>query len=222
MAWTYFSPELTLKEMELVENKDQEYMRSFKLLNNADVSEIDMKLSSSSSKYVSAYCRRKTIAIDCQNFPNANQELNSAKKEKLTPSTDLNITNSIQIDELIDPKKIMGTMSLTEGEPLLVQKNIVRRTCFPYTEKHKLFCFVILMLIIVGIVGLSVYLQEKTNSSTASSTTSLIPLTSPAPTLKKRYQDVKEAVLMLSTRNSGNVPMVITSTGESPFDFYVT
>ena len=68
MAWTYFSPELTLNEMELVEKKDEEYMRSFKLFNNADVNETEMKESSSSSKYVSGYCRRKTIAIDSQNF----------------------------------------------------------------------------------------------------------------------------------------------------------
>ena len=47
-----------------MENKDQEYMGSFKLLNNADVSETEMNLSSSTSKYVSAYCRRKTIVID--------------------------------------------------------------------------------------------------------------------------------------------------------------
>ena len=47
-----------------MENKDEEYMGSFKLLNNADVSESEMNLSSSTSKYVSAYCRRKTIVID--------------------------------------------------------------------------------------------------------------------------------------------------------------
>ena len=216
MAWTYFSPELTLKEMELVENKDQEYMRSFKLLNNADVSEADMKLSSSSSKYVSAYCRRKTITIDCQNFPNAIQESDSAKNEKFTPSIELNTTDSVQSDDLIGPK-IVETMSLTEGEPLLVQNNLARRTCFPYTEKHKLLCFVILMLII-GTVGFSVYFKEKINASTTSS----ITLTLPASTIKNKYQDAKEAVLMLSTRNSGNVPMVITSTGEYHFDFCIT
>ena len=77
MAWTYFSPELTLKEMELVENKDDKYMRSFKMLNNADVNETEMKESSSSSKYVSAYCRRKTIEILSQDFPDANQKSNS-------------------------------------------------------------------------------------------------------------------------------------------------
>ena len=66
MAWTYFVPELTLHEMELVENKDQEYFRTFKWLYNADVNETEMNSSSASSKYVSGYCRRKTIAIERQ------------------------------------------------------------------------------------------------------------------------------------------------------------
>ena len=86
MAWTYFSPELTLKEMELVENKDEAYMRSFKLLNNADVNETEMRLSSSSSKFLSAYCRRKTIAIDCD----GDHESNSFNKEKIKPTMELN------------------------------------------------------------------------------------------------------------------------------------
>ena len=85
MAWTYFSPELTLREMELVENKDEEYMRSFKLFNNADVNETEMKESSSSSKYVNAYCRRKTIRIERQEFPDRNQY--SSYKEYSTPWT---------------------------------------------------------------------------------------------------------------------------------------
>ena len=80
MAWTYFSPELTLKEMELVENKDDEYMRSFKMLNNADVNETEMKSSSSSSKYVSAYCRRKTIEIKRQKYDNLSDIFNSPKR----------------------------------------------------------------------------------------------------------------------------------------------
>ena len=74
IAWTYFLPELSLKEMELIEKKDEDYIRSFKLLNDADVNETEMKLSSSSSKYVSAFCRRKTIVIDSKSFPKANQE----------------------------------------------------------------------------------------------------------------------------------------------------
>ena len=63
MAWTFYVPELTLHEMELVENKDEAYMRSFKLLNNADVNETEMQSSSSTSKYVIACCRRRTIDI---------------------------------------------------------------------------------------------------------------------------------------------------------------
>ena len=74
MAWTYFSPELTLEEMKLVEDKDEEYMRSFKLYINADVNETEMQFSSSSSKYLIAYCRRKTIAISSQNFPDRQDE----------------------------------------------------------------------------------------------------------------------------------------------------
>ena len=104
IAWTYFSPELTPKEMELVEIKNQEYMRSFKMLNNADVNETEMTLSTSSSKYVSAYCRRRTITIDSQTFPGANQESNSANDKKLTPAMHLNSTNSGKIKKLTDNK----------------------------------------------------------------------------------------------------------------------
>ena len=80
MAWTYFLPELTLKEMKLVEDKDQKYMESFKMLKNADVNKTEMQLSSSSSKFVSAYCRRKTIPI-----PDTDQESNSAIITEETP-----------------------------------------------------------------------------------------------------------------------------------------
>ena len=109
MAWTYFLPELTPKELELVENKDEEYMRSFKLLNNADVNETEMQLSSSSSKYLIAYCRRKTIAIGSQNFSDETQESISANEENLTPSFDLNITEE---DSLIGPKHLAGLLML--------------------------------------------------------------------------------------------------------------
>ena len=102
IAWTYFSPELTPKEMELVEIKNQEYMRSFKMLNNADVNETEMTLSTSSSKYVSAYCRRRTITIDSQTFPGANQESNSDNDKKLTPT--MHLTNSGKIKKLTDNK----------------------------------------------------------------------------------------------------------------------
>ena len=97
LAWTYFSPELTPKEMELVEKRDQEYMRSFKMLNNADVNKTEMNLSASSSKYVIAYCRRRTIAIDSQNFSDENQESNSAKRKSRVKFSHPNFTSSIDL-----------------------------------------------------------------------------------------------------------------------------
>ena len=63
MTWTYFISELTEEEVKRVKNKDEKYFRTFKWLNNADVNQIEMNSSSSTSKYVSAYCRRKTISI---------------------------------------------------------------------------------------------------------------------------------------------------------------
>ena len=82
MAWTYFVPELTLHEMELVENKDQVYFRTFKWLYNADVNETEMSLSSATSKYVSAYCRRKTIAIERQKSYKSRYSTNQDTKSK--------------------------------------------------------------------------------------------------------------------------------------------
>ena len=62
-TWTYFLPELTMRELELVENKDEEYFKNFKWSSNPDVDEAEMKTSTSSSKYVSAFCRRSTKMI---------------------------------------------------------------------------------------------------------------------------------------------------------------
>ena len=145
IAWTYFSPELTLKEMELVQSKDEEYMRSFKLLNDADVNETMMKLSSSSSKYLSAYCRRKTIAIDIQNLPGENQESNSANKETFSLTIDLNTRSSGETEESID-KTSIDTVSSTEGQQLLCQKKISGRISFTYKQKL-ILQFMILVLV---------------------------------------------------------------------------
>ena len=119
--------------MKLVENKDQEYMRSFKLLNNADVNETEMKESSSSSKYVSAYCRRKTIivqsnfqfAIDSQNILHADHEADSVKEENLTPTIDLNVKNLGEIEDLMDDTNV-ETTSIAEGEAFFGPKKVGR------------------------------------------------------------------------------------------------
>ena len=61
--WTYFLPELTQDELKLVEEKNKNYFETFVWSTNPDVDEDEMKLSTSSSKYVSGYCRRKTFKI---------------------------------------------------------------------------------------------------------------------------------------------------------------
>ena len=61
--WTYFLPELTQDELKLVEEKNKDYFETFVWSMNPDVDEDEMKSSTSTSKYVSGYCRRKTFRI---------------------------------------------------------------------------------------------------------------------------------------------------------------
>ena len=61
--WTYFLPELTQDELKLVEEKNKDYFETFFWSTNPDVDEDEMKSSTSTSKYVSGYCRRKTFRI---------------------------------------------------------------------------------------------------------------------------------------------------------------
>ena len=63
MDWTYSLSKLTEEELELVEMKDRVYFQTFRWLDDADVNENEMLLSESDAKFVSAYCRRKTISI---------------------------------------------------------------------------------------------------------------------------------------------------------------
>ena len=60
---TYFLPKLTQKELDLVAMKDPNYLKTFQA-SNPDVPEAVMKLSESSSKYIYAYCWRRTIKIE--------------------------------------------------------------------------------------------------------------------------------------------------------------
>ena len=61
---TYFLPKLTAKEKKLVAQKDLKYMKNFVRGHDADVTEEEMKLSESDSKFVLAWCRRKTFSIE--------------------------------------------------------------------------------------------------------------------------------------------------------------
>ena len=60
---TYYFPKLTTKEMELVDRQDQSYLRTFDSA-NPDVSEAEMKLSESDSKFAEALGHRKTFTIE--------------------------------------------------------------------------------------------------------------------------------------------------------------
>ena len=85
LNWTYFLPELTSKELELVENKDKEYFKRFKWSSNPDVDEAEMKASKSSSKYVCAYCCRETLVFSDlieQKIALLRQQKESLRQEK--------------------------------------------------------------------------------------------------------------------------------------------
>ena len=60
---TYFMPRLTEEEIELVERKDDEYMKTFSN-SQPDVTEAEMKISQSDSKFCLTACSRTTITVE--------------------------------------------------------------------------------------------------------------------------------------------------------------
>ena len=61
---TYFLPRLTEHELELVERKDEDFMKTFYDEMDADVDKAEMAASESESKYVQGYGFRKTYTIE--------------------------------------------------------------------------------------------------------------------------------------------------------------
>ena len=66
--YSYFLPKLPEEELRLVERKNQDYFESFRVLwqnrtRFLDVSEAEMNLSESKSKFVKGYCRRRTFIV---------------------------------------------------------------------------------------------------------------------------------------------------------------
>ena len=61
---TYFLPKLTKEELKLVERKDNNFMKTFVHDRGADVSEAEMELSESESKFVRAVGWRETYTIE--------------------------------------------------------------------------------------------------------------------------------------------------------------
>ena len=62
-AYFYFFPRLSEDEMELLERKDEKFMKTFSMKMNADVAEAEMKASESNSKYVFALGHRTSFTI---------------------------------------------------------------------------------------------------------------------------------------------------------------
>ena len=57
-TWTYFIRELTEEELHLVQKKDRGFFEKFRWSTDPDIDETEM--STSTSKYISAYCNRHT------------------------------------------------------------------------------------------------------------------------------------------------------------------
>ena len=62
-VYTYFLPKLTEEEMELVEQKDTNYLQTFNVL-NPDVPEAEMLVSESDSKFLNGVGQRRTFTIE--------------------------------------------------------------------------------------------------------------------------------------------------------------
>ena len=63
---TYFLPKLTEYELDLVEEKDEDFMKTFWYRMDADVDKAKMDSSESDSKFVYGYCYRETDTIKNQ------------------------------------------------------------------------------------------------------------------------------------------------------------
>ena len=62
-VYTYYLPQLTEEELDLVEQKDSDFMDTFTEEMNADVEKAEMAVSESDSKYVYGYGYRRTYTI---------------------------------------------------------------------------------------------------------------------------------------------------------------
>ena len=74
---TYFLPQLTKKELDLVERKDEDFMKTFLVEMKADVDKAEMLLSESDSKFVDGWGERETFTIE-----------NSLPEKRLKESTE--------------------------------------------------------------------------------------------------------------------------------------
>ena len=69
----YFTPRLTEEEMQLIERKDPDYLRTFSS-RNPDVNKASMKNSESDSKFCYTYCQRETKSYQLPNHENSQSQ----------------------------------------------------------------------------------------------------------------------------------------------------
>ena len=84
---TYFLPKLTEQELKLVAKKDSNYFKNFSW-SNPDVDEIQMKMSESDSKFVQAFCWRKTFIVENKKLQENLSELRYSCKFTLLSFSD--------------------------------------------------------------------------------------------------------------------------------------
>ena len=63
-AWTHFLPKLTNRELELFENKDEDFFETCLFSLIEDVNNEDSKLTDSDSMFIEGFCLRHTIRIE--------------------------------------------------------------------------------------------------------------------------------------------------------------
>ena len=78
---TYFLPKLTEEEMELVEQKETNYLKTL-LWPNPDVPEAEMLLSESDSKFLKGFGARQTFTIDLRKRRHSSTEEIVKKRQK--------------------------------------------------------------------------------------------------------------------------------------------
>ena len=183
MAWTFYAPELTLKEMELVDKKDQDYFRSFKWLNNADVNGIEMDSSSSTSKYVSAYCRRRTIKFVPKIVPTYFEMTEYPLQLRNNNSSNVAI-NIAEREFGAEEKSLLGGQENPERKAQSIFETFFQDVKGKLLDTNwRLFCVVLVLHIVIGaVIGGTIVelLIHKAPTTTQRSETPTIPTPSTA------------------------------------------
>jgi len=83
VSQSYFTPKLTIEEMKLVQDRNEEYLKTF-MSSDPDVHVEEMKRSDSKSKFVHASCFRITMLLNLEDIDaeNKTENLNPKRKRK--------------------------------------------------------------------------------------------------------------------------------------------